>query len=82
VAKITSNPIKKTHKRRTQDEMSKALGVLDQHRDTLHRNVDDEHVDVLYDAVRELMETRAILAKLMQGLNYLTLEAQTGIKAM
>jgi len=82
MAKTTSDPIKKTGKRRSQDEMSKALATIDQHRNALHKNADDEHVDVLYDAVRELMETRTILTKLMQGLNYLTLEAQTGVKQL
>ena len=54
------------HKRRTEDEMHKALTIIEAHKSVLHVNHDDEHVDVLCDAVSELLATRAILTRLMQ----------------
>lgn len=57
------------HRRRTSDELHKALAIVESHKDTLHVNADDEHVTVLADAVTELLATRQILIPLLQELD-------------
>jgi len=56
-------------KRRTVDEMNTALIILERHRDTLHTNPDDEHIDVMSDTVRELLQLRTTLSTFMQTID-------------
>lgn len=71
---------KPTHKRRTQDEMSKALTVITQHQDTLHVNPDDEHVYTVEDVITELLAIRDILTRYMQAVDTAHNEATAQLK--
>ena len=70
------------HRRRTEDEMRKALAIVEAHKDTLHVNADDEHVDVFADAVTELLATRHIITTLMQRIETMQQEARADLKSM
>jgi len=69
-----------THRRRTEDEMTKALTVIEQHKDVLHVNADDEHVYVLADVITELLATRHVVTTLMQGMEAMQQEAKASLK--
>ena len=69
-----------THRRRTEDDMTKALAVLEQHKDVLHVNADDEHVYVLGDVVTELLATRHVITALMQRMEAMQQEAKASLK--
>src|SRR5260221_6195665 len=69
-----------THKLRTSDEMTKALTVIEQHKDVLHVNADDEHVYVLADVVTELLATRHVITTLMQRMETMQQEAKASLK--
>jgi hypothetical protein len=79
---MAKTPLKPTHKRRTEDELRKALAIVESHKDTLHVNADDEHVDVLADAVTELLATRQIIVKLMQQIGTMEQEAYASLKSI
>ena len=69
-----------THKLRTSDEMTKALTVIERHKDVLHVNADDEHVYVLADVVTELLTTRHVVTTLMQRMEAMQQEAKASLK--
>ena len=69
-----------THKLRTLDEMTNALAVIEQYKDTLHVNADDEHVYVLADVVTELLATRHVITTLMQRMEAMQQEAKASLK--
>jgi hypothetical protein len=71
-----------THKRRTEDELRKALAIVERHKDVLHINSDDEHVTVLEDAVIELLATRQVLMKHLQELGQTYQSTNASIKNM
>jgi hypothetical protein len=71
---------KTTHRRRTSDEMNKALAIVGSHKDTLHVNADDEHVTVLEDAITELLATRHVITTLMQRMDTMQQEAKASLK--
>ena len=75
-------PLKPTHRRRTEDEMRKALAIIEAHKDVLYVNPDDEHVTVLEDAVTELLATRHIITMLMQRIETMQQEAKADLKRM
>ncbi len=69
-----------THKLLTSDEMTKALTVIERHKDVLHVNADDEHVYVLADVVTELLTTRHVVTTLMQRMEAMQQEAKASLK--
>lgn len=69
-----------THRRRTEDELHKALAIVESHKDTLHVNPDDEHVTVLADAITELLATREVLTRYMQDVSSAHNEATAQLK--
>ncbi len=73
---------KPTHKRRTEDELHKALAIVERHKDVLHINSDDEHVTVLEDAVTELLATRQVLMKHLQELGQTYQSTNASMKNM
>lgn len=79
---MSKTPIKPQHRRRTEDELRKALAIVEAHKDVLHVNPDDEHVDVLVDAVTELLATRHIITTLMQRIETMQQEAKADLKSM
>src|SRR5260221_5608197 len=69
-----------THKLRTSDEMTKALTVIEQHKDVLHVNADDEHVYVLADVVTQVLANLHGVTKLMQGMEAMHQDSQVDVK--
>ncbi len=60
--------------------MTNALAVIEQHKDVLHVNADDEHVYVLADVVTELLATRHVVTTLMQRMEAMQQEAKASLK--
>lgn len=77
---ITQKP--PTHRRRTEDELRKALATIESHKDVLYVNHDDEHVTVLEDAITELLATRQIILNVMQHIGMMQQEANASLKSM
>ncbi len=71
-----------THKLRTSDEMTKALTIIEQHKDILHVNADDEHVYVMSDVVTELLAIRHVITTLMQQMEAMQQEAKASLKTI
>ena len=72
--------VKPQHRRRTEDELLKALAIVESHKDELHVNPDDEHVTVLADAITELLATRHIISQVMQHIGTMQQEANASLK--
>jgi hypothetical protein len=68
------------HKRRTADEMFATKAHLEQLRETIHTNKDDEHVEVISDVISELLQTRQILSSVLLCINDAKLEATTALQ--
>lgn len=70
------------HRRRSMDEMYATKAHLEQLRDEIHTNRDDEHIEVVSDVIGELLQLRQILNTFLLHCNDAKLEATTAIEKL
>jgi hypothetical protein len=69
-------------RRRTEDELCKALAMVEREKAHLRINADDEHVEVLLDAVSELLTLRKVVTTIMQYMEAARSETQHSLTRM
>ena len=70
------------HRRRSADEMYATKAHLEQLRDEIHTNRDDEHLEVVSDVIGELLQLRQILNTFLLHCNDAKIEATSAIEKL
>jgi hypothetical protein len=70
------------HRRRSSDEMYATKAHLEQLRNEIHTNQDDEHVEIVADVIGELLQLRVILNTFLLHCNDAKVEATTAIEKL
>jgi hypothetical protein len=70
------------HRRRSADEMFATKAHLEQMRDEIHTNRDDEHLEVVSDVIGELLQLRQILNTFLLRCNDAKIEATSAIEKL